>query len=138
LKEDGRSYNLFCTSPTTLGKHGAGLMLYFMFIKWMAIGMFIMFILSLPALITNLEGNAISKKESMSFLDKTTLSNQDDHVIEKDVSEETSTDNFMTPTDTFLRYLTIYSDFVYSLFLIIWLIIFRIYAKIKRQLLDDV
>lgn len=73
----------------------------------------------------------------MSFFDKTTLSNQDDHVIDKDVSEETSTDDFMTPTDTFLWYLTIYSDFIYSLFLIIWLIIFRIYAKIKRQYLDD-
>jgi len=74
-KENGRSYNLFCTSPSTLGKHGPGLMLYFMFIKWMAIGFFIMSILSIPALVSNIIGGTIDKEESGSFFDKTTLSN---------------------------------------------------------------
>ena len=77
-KPDGRDYRLCCTSPTTLGKHGAGLMLYFMFIKWMAIGFFILTLLSIPALVSNLIGGAISKKDQMSFFDITTLSNQKD------------------------------------------------------------
>lgn len=74
-KPDERDYSLCCTSPSTLGKHGVGLMLYFMFIKWMAIGFFILTLLSIPALVSNLIGGAISKEQQMSFFDVTTLSN---------------------------------------------------------------
>jgi hypothetical protein len=42
------------------GEHGVGLMLYFMFMKWMAVGFFIVFILSLPALIVNCTGKGIT------------------------------------------------------------------------------
>ena len=60
---EGKNYSLLCTSPTTLGKHGVGLMLYFMFIKWMAIGIFIMALISLPALVSNLRGGEMKAKE---------------------------------------------------------------------------
>ena len=63
LNEKGQSYSLFCTSPSTLGKHGSGLMLYFMFIKWMAIGFFVMSMFMVPALVSNILGKEITREE---------------------------------------------------------------------------
>lgn len=61
-----------------LGEHGTGLMLYFMFLKWMAISFFFMSLLSLPCLISNIEGNYDDGTSKSSFLDRTTLGNQYD------------------------------------------------------------
>ena len=68
-----KSYSVCCTKPTTLGKHGKGLMLYFMFIKFMAIGFTIVTLLSVPALVSNILGKQIDSWTSVSIFDRTTL-----------------------------------------------------------------
>ena len=78
MNEKGKNYSLCCTSPTTLGKHGSGLMLYFMFIKWMAIGFFVLSLIMIPSAISNILGGEITKGERASIFDPTTLSNQND------------------------------------------------------------
>jgi len=78
LNVKGKNYSLCCTSPTTLGKHGSGLMLYFMFIKWMAIGFSVLSLIMIPSAISNILGGEITKGERASIFDPTTLSNQND------------------------------------------------------------
>jgi len=50
-----------------------------MFIKWMAIGFFVMSMFMVPALVSNILGKEITREEWVSFFDPTTLSNQNDY-----------------------------------------------------------
>lgn len=50
-----------------------------MFLKWMAIAFFIMTLVMVPALVSNILGGEIAKEERVSFFDPTTLSNQNDY-----------------------------------------------------------
>lgn len=78
--KEGKLRPIWKTSINDFGEHGVGLMLYFMFLKWMSIGLFIVTILSLPCLIVNCAGNGITDSNKISLLDYTTISNQDNTV----------------------------------------------------------
>lgn len=72
---DGLLRPVWGTKITDFGEHGVGLMLYFMTLKWMAIGFVIVALLSLPCLIVNATGNGITDSNKLSLLDYTTISN---------------------------------------------------------------
>jgi len=58
--KDGGIYPVCKVSLGRLGDNSPGIMLYLMFLKWMAVGFGIMSILSLPPLICNIVGGGIS------------------------------------------------------------------------------
>lgn len=111
----------------------------------MAIAFFIMTLVMVPALVSNILGGEIAKEERVSFFDPTTLSNQNDYRYDNLTSSssagqwllKTENKNFLTDRVSIFRYLVIYADVLYSLFLIIWVIAFWIYAGIKVQKLED-
>ena len=98
-------------------------MLYFMFVKWMCIGFLIVSLIAVPAMFSNMAGTGISSEEEVSYLDSTTLANQDNVV-----ADETAANEDIEDQNRFDRYLVIYSDVVYTIFLISWMAIFKCYA----------
>jgi len=70
------------TSISDFGEHGPGLMLYFMFMKWMAIAFVLVTIISLPCLICDADGNGVPDQNKVSLLDYTTVGNQDNTLTE--------------------------------------------------------
>ena len=77
LDKFGKLRPIWGTSLMQIGEHGTGLMLYLMFVKWMSIAFFIISILSIPCLVSNIVGNGTDNNTKSSFLDKTTLGNQE-------------------------------------------------------------
>lgn len=57
-------------------------MLYLMLVKWLSVAFFIMSILSIPCLVSNLTGNGTDNNTKSSFLDKTTIGNQESVYLE--------------------------------------------------------
>jgi|JI10StandDraft_1071094.scaffolds.fasta_scaffold301334_1 hypothetical protein len=75
LDKNGNLRSILWTSVMQIGEHGTGLMLYLMFLKWMGIAFFIISVLSIPCLVSNIVGNGTDDNTKSSFLDKTTLGN---------------------------------------------------------------
>jgi len=50
-----------CVETKEFAKYGVGLQLFFDFIKYSAICFFIMFLISLPAMISNIEADGLSE-----------------------------------------------------------------------------
>ena len=74
--EYGEKYPLCSTSPRELSVFSLGINLYFKFLKQMGCLFSLIFLLSLPSLYFNITGEYITKEESNSILDKTTLGNR--------------------------------------------------------------
>ena len=121
--KEGNPYPICKTSLGQLGEHGSGIMLYLMFIKWMALGFAIMSILSIAPLICNIVGNGISNAQRVSILDHTTLGNQEN--VLKEVS---SSDDDVERFNRGKRLVVIWFDILYTWFFVIYLTVFKIWT----------
>lgn len=113
----------------TLGKYGAGIYLYFNYIKYMAICLAVMSVISIPALVANLLGSYYEDR-SNSTLDFTTLGNTDGF------DEGTRDSGKINDEDDTLRYLVIYSDLINTIFFFWFVYAFKyLWVKNTRSIL---
>jgi hypothetical protein len=125
--KNGKNYSM-CVSMKKFGKYGVGLYLYFKFLKWFAWGFSFMSILMMFCLASNINSGYLGD-ESKSFFDKLTAANQwsfDNGSTEpgaKNLIEDTRTD----------RALLITGDFLYSVFYLVFIFVFRFSARKSIQ-----
>lgn len=61
LRDENKQPYPLCVETNELGKYGIGLQLFFEFVKLSAIVFFIMALISIPAIYSNIEGEGLSE-----------------------------------------------------------------------------
>lgn len=129
---EGRLYPVWNTSISEIGEHGVGLMLYFYYLKWMAVGLFFMALISFPAWYKSMSGHVISEDRVLSVIKATTLAHTPDLQEEIRMGGDDEDE-----TQGWGYFFAVYCDLIYTLFFILWVTGLKLMARKKALDFED-
>lgn len=94
LRDENKQPYPLCVETKEFGKFGVGLQLFFEFIKFSAIAFFIMALISIPALVSNIEADGLSDNytSEASTYSILTLANQPELMLVSATADATDED----------------------------------------------